>query len=192
MGNPNNTYGEFSEYNIDKLMIKFKDDEKFNECAAAGSYEEELMVKTVTKQYKGIDAKQRTKGTGTGTLTPTMHISYETYKKMHGMEQDTLKEGVYAYGQNSRHNEFAMTMRVLDEDGFIKLKAYPRCIVTSNPKKSVENEAETVATEDLTINLMPDKYGNCVYECLFDEVEESIATAWLENFDHSLIEIESI
>jgi hypothetical protein len=192
MPNPNNTYQEWSEYSIKRFLIKFKSDEKYNECAAVGKYEEELECKTVKKQYKGIDAKQRTKGTGTGTLTPNMHISYKTYKQMHGMELDDLAEGVTAYGQNSRHEEFSVVMLVEDEDGYEKLKAYPRCIVTSNPKKSVENEAETVATEDLTINLMPDEHGNCMYECLSDEVDETIATQWLENWNYELIQVKSV
>lgn len=189
MGNTNNYYNEFSEYNIKEMRIKFKEDDRFNECGAAGKYEEELDVKTVKKQYKGIDAKQRTKGAGTGTLTPSMHIDYKTYKKMHGMDVNGLKTGIYAYGKNSRHVEFSITMLVEDEDGYEKLKAYPKCIVTSNPKKSVENEKESVETEDLVISLMPDEHDNCVYECLADEVEETIKNQWMSNFSYNLISV---
>lgn len=192
MANPNNTYGEFSEYNIKRMMIKLSDDEKFNEVIAAGKYEEELEVKTIKKQYKGVDAKQRTKGAGTGKITPSGHIDYKTYKKIHGMDQEGLATGIYGYGQNSRHKEFAATMEVEDEDGFIKLKAYPRCMVTSNPKKSVENESETVSTEDLEIALMPDEHGQCVYECLKDEVAEDIQTKWMENFSYELIKVKEL
>ena len=192
MSNPNNTYKEWSEYSVERFLIKFNGEQKYEECAAVGKYEEELEVKTVKKQYKGIDAKQRTRGTGAGTLTPTMHISYEVYKKMHGMEQEDLATGVSAYGQKSMHEEFSITMLVEDEDGYEKLKSYPRCIVTSAPKKSVENGAETVATEDLTIALMPDKQGNCVYECLADEVDEEIKTGWLENWNYELVKVKEL
>lgn len=184
------TKGVFSEFEVREQYIKFLNDEesKFDSMSCVGSSEEELEVKVITKNCRGVKAKEKTKGTGNGTLTESLHVPRDIYNKMHAMTRENLKNGVYAYGQNSSHPEFALTQRVLDEDDEEKYKAYPRCILESGPKRSVENGQEEVPELELTITLLPDDNGECMYEALATELDKEVKEKWLTDFSTELVQ----
>lgn len=182
------TKGVFSEFEVKEQWIKVAGEENYSTMSCVGSSEEELEVKVITKKCRGVKAKEKVKGTGSGTLTESLHVPRDVYNKMYNMTRENLKKGVYAYGQNSSHPEFSITQRVLDEDDEEKLKAYPRCILESGPKRSIENGQEEVPELELTITLLPDNNGECMYEALKSELEEEIAKKWLEHFDTSLVQ----
>lgn len=182
------TKGVFSEFEVKEQWIKVAGEENYSTMSCVGSSEEELEVKVITKKCRGVKAKEKVKGTGSGTLTESLHVPRDVYNKMYDMTRANLKKGVYAYGQNSSHPEFSITQRVLDEDDEEKFKAYPRCILESGPKRSVENGKEEVPELELTITLLPDDNGECMYEALKSELDEEIAGKWLEHFDTSLVQ----
>lgn len=178
----NKSFGEYSEFACEQLGIKFEKDEKHKVAAAVGSIEETMNAKTVVKKYKGIESKTRTKGDGTGELKLSVHIEYETYKKMYGMDIEGLIKGVSAYGQNSVHKPFSMTCLVLNEDDIKKIKAYPNCIIKEGKSGKIENGGEEVQEIELTISVMPDEFGNGMYEALYDEMDKAEADKWMGNF----------
>lgn len=182
------TNGVFSEFEVKEQHIKMADEESYSTMSCVGSSEEELEVKIITKKCRGAIAKEKVKGTGNGTLTESLHVPRDIYNKMYDMNRPNLKKGVYAYGQNSSHPEFSITQRVLDEDGVEKFKAYPRCVLESGPKRPVENGQEEVPELELTIKLLPDDNGECMYEALKSELDEETAGKWLEHFDTSLVQ----
>lgn len=182
------TKGVFSEFEVKEQWIKVAGEENYSTMSCVGSSEEELEVKVITKKCRGVKAKEKVKGTGSGTLTESLHVPRDIYNKMYDMTRANLKEGVYAYGQNSSHPEFSITQRVLDEDDEEKFKAYPRCILESGPKRSVENGQEEVPELELTITLLPDDNGECMYEALKSELDEETAGKWMEHFDTSLVQ----
>lgn len=182
------TKGVFSEFEVKEQWIKVAGEENYSTMSCVGSSEEELEVKVITKKCRGVKAKEKVKGTGSGTLTESLHVPRDVYNKMYDMTRVNLKKGVYAYGQNSSHPEFSITQRVLDEDDEEKFKAYPRCILESGPKRSVENGQEEVPELELTITLLPDDNGECMYEALKSELDEEVAGKWLEHFDTSLVQ----
>ena len=114
-----------SEFEVKKIGFKFEDESAYESVECIGSMEEEMSVKTVTKKCRGVVRKKRSRGTGEGTLKLTLHMPYDIYVKAFGMKLDSLKEGVYAYGEKSVHKNFALVAEVFDEDGNEKLKAYP-------------------------------------------------------------------
>ena len=183
------TKGVFSEFEVRKQYLKLLgvNDATFEEISCVGSAEEELEVKTITKNCRGVIAKRKTKGTGSGTLTESLHVPRAIYNKIYDMMHTELKTGVYAYGQGSTHPEFALTMQVFDEDDEVKLKAYPRCIIESGPHRPITNGAEEVAELELTISLLPDENGYCMYEALVTDIDETTAKAWLTNFSTELV-----
>lgn len=181
------TKGVFSEFEVLEQWIKVAGDNTYSTMSCVGSSEEELEVKVVTKKCRGRKAKEKVKGTGNGTLKESLHVPYEIYNKMYNMTRENLADGVLAYGQNSTHPEFAITQKVLDEDDEVKYKAYPRCIIEEGPKRSVENGAEEVPELELTIALLPDDNGECMYEALASGLDETIASKWLENFTIDLV-----
>lgn len=180
-----------SEFEIDKLGIKFEGEDAYSVMECIGSLEEEMTVKTVTKKCRGVVKKKRSKGTGEGTLKLSAHIPYDMYVKAFGMDLDSLKDGVYAYGQNSVHKAFSATGHVVDEDGNEKLKAYPNCAITSGVARKIENGAEEVAELELEIGVMPDDSGNGLYEAPSEGLDETTANSWMTAFTPELVQVAS-
>lgn len=192
LGNPRKerimTNNVFSEFEITEQHIKVAGKESYEDMNCIGSSEEELEVKTITKKCRGRVAKKRTRGTGNGTLKESLHVPRSVYNEIYDMTREKLAAGVYAYGENSKHPEFSLTQKVLDEDENVKYKAYPRCVLTSGPSRKIENGSEEVAELELTIDLMPDENGECMYEALESELEsDTIKQKWLTDFSLDLI-----
>lgn len=186
------TNGVFSEYEVREMGIKFKSGEAYQTANCVGSSEEEMEAKVVSKSCRGVVVKKTVKGTGTGTLSLSLHVPYAIYTQAYGMELDTLVEGVKAYGQNSVHEAFAITQHVYDEDGVEMFKAYPNCIIESGKTAKTENGAEEVAEIELEISVMPDEFGNGVYQVLAtDLTDETLKTNWMTKFAPSMVQIES-
>ena len=178
----------FSEFEIIEQHIKVAGEDTYEDMNCVGSSEEELAVRTIKKKCRGRIRKKRTRGTGDGTLKESLHVPRTVYNKIYDMTREKLAKGVYAYGENSKHPEFSLTQKVLDEDENVKYKAYPRCILSSGPSRKIENGAEEVAELEMTIDLMPDENGECMYEALESELEsEEIKQQWLTNFSLELV-----
>lgn len=186
------TKGVFSEFEVEEQHIKFAGEDTYSDMNCVGSSEEELEVKSISKKCRGVVVKERTKGTGYGTLTESLHVPYDIYNKMYDMNQDNLKKGVKAYGQECSHPEFSLTQKVVDEDDEVMYKAYPRCVLKSGPKNPIENGQEEVPELELTIALMPDEYGKCQYKALESELDEDLKSQWLNNFTPELVHIDEV
>ena len=186
------TNGVFSDFELDQLGIKFASGTGYLSVNCVGSCEEEMESKVITKSCRGIVVKKVVKGTGNGTLKITAHIPWAVYTKFYGMELDTLIEGVKAYGKNSVHEGFGAVMHVTDEDGAEKYKAYPNCIMETGVVRKIENGAEEVAELEITASVMPDEYGNGLYEALAEELtDESVKTTWMSAFEPTLVQVAS-
>ena len=173
----------FSEYELLELAMKFNDEEEgtFTHADCTGSWEEEADTLTVTKNCRGTVAKKRTRGVGSGTITYSGHMPHSLWVKMYNMDQEGLAEGVAAYGKNSRHREMTVVAKLLDEDGNIKYKAYPR-VVANNLNRSVENGSEEVAETEIELGWMPDDNGNGFYEALEADMgtdTSGLKTKWM-------------
>ena len=179
----------FSDYEVKNTSFKFADDEIATKVGCVGTMEEAMNSKTITKKCEGVVKKQVIKGDGTGEITLSLHMLYSLYLKSYGMLSDGLKDGVYSYGQNSVHKPLCLTAEVLDEDAIKKLVAYPNCVITSGKARKIENGAEEVAEMELTLAVMPDEYGNGVYEAIESNItDESVKTDWLNNFTPDLVQ----
>lgn len=179
----------FSEFELRAMGFKFDGDENYSSADCVGSCEESMNVKIIAKKCRGVVKKEIVKGDGTGTLKVSLHIPYDIYIKMHGMQLETLIDGVNAYGQSSRHKTFGVVQDVYDEDGNEKLKAYPNCIVKSGVSRKIENGAEEVAELELEISVMPDDYGNGMYEAPVDDlINESIINTWMTEFTPDMVQ----
>lgn len=179
----------YSDFEIKDSAIKFEDDEISTKIGCVGSFEETMNSKTITKKCEGVVTKSVTRGDGTGEIVLSLHMRYDLYLKSFGMASDGLVEGVYAYGQSSIHKLFSLTARVLDEDGVEKLKAYPKCTISSGKVMKIENGAEEVAEGELTIAVTPDEHGFGVYEAIANLItDETVKSDWLTNFTPDLVQ----
>lgn len=184
------TNGVFSDFELDQMGLKIAGAEAYESVNCVGSCEEEMESKTVTKSCRGVVVKKISKGTGNGTLKITAHIPWAVYTKVYGMNLETLIEGVKAYGRNSRHAAFSIVMHITDEDGAAKLKAYPNCVLETGVTRKIENGAEEVAELELEISVMPDEYGNGMYEALESELtDEDMKETWMTAFTPELTQI---
>lgn len=183
----------FADYEVKELSTKFTGDETATRLGCVGTMNTEMETKTVTKSCEGVVAKKRTRGTGSGTITLNAHAKHSVLSKMLGMTLDSLKDGVYAYGANSRHAEFCLTAKVLDEDGNVKFVAYPKVQSETGYVKNIENGAEEVAQGEYTLSVMPDEHGNGVYEALESEFkDEEAKEQWLNNWSYELVKTASV
>lgn len=179
----------FSDFELDQMGLKFKDSESYESVNCVGSCEEEMESKTITKSCRGVVVKTVSKGTGAGTLKISAHIPWAIYTKAYGMELDSLVAGVKAYGRNSVHTTFGLVMHITDEDGVEKLKAYPNCVMSTGVTRKIENGAEEVAELEIEISVMPDEYGNGMYEALVDDLtDETVKNTWLTAFSPELVQ----
>ena len=182
----------FSEYEVREMNAIF-DDGEVGTIKCVGSLEEESTVRTVTKNCRGVPVKTRTRGTGSGTLTLTMHVPYELYAKMMGMNSDKLIEGVYGYGRDTVHPVFTLTADVFDEDDNEKYKAWPNCTMSSGPARSVENGSEEVAEVEAEISFNPDDNGFGLYEARVEDLKDTEAkTNWMNAFTPDLVKLEEV
>lgn len=178
----------FSDFEIDQLGFKFSGTDAYKSVECIGSYEEELTAKVITKKCRGVVRKKIVKGTGEGTLKISAHIPYDIYTEMYGMNLDTLIDGVKGYGQNSVHPTFSLVAHVKDEDGVEKYKAYPNCVIETGKTSKIENGAEEVAEIEIEVSVAPDDNGQGMYEALDEEVDDSVATAWMTAFTSDLVQ----
>lgn len=184
--------GVFSEFEVKEIGFKFKESDAYVPVECVGSSEEEMNSKIITKKCRGVVKKKVVKGDGTGTLTLSLHIPYDVYVQAYGMQLDTLIEGVEAYGQNSVHEAFSLVQHVFDEDGVEMFKAYPNAIIESGKKSKIENGAEEVAEIELEISIMPDEFGNGMYQALAEKLTDTNAkTKWMTGFEPSMVQVDN-
>lgn len=182
----------FSEFDLRAMGIKLEGETKYASCDCVGTCEETMNVRSVSKKCRGVVRKKKTRGDGTGALKISAHIPYGMYVKMFGMDLDTLKDGVYAYGANSVHRSMSIVQDVFDEDGVEKLKAYPNCVIETGIARKIENGAEEVAEVNLDISVMPDEDGNGEYEAVVVEgLDEEVKSKWMTEFSPALVKKEA-
>lgn len=182
----------FSEYEIRELGFRFKDDEEAIIAECVGSGEETMDTRVVSKKCRGVTKKKVVKPTGTGVKKYSMHMPWDVYVKLFGMENAKVIDGVKTYGINNTHGVFCLTEKVLDEDDNVKYKACPNCVVETGKAVKTENGAEEVAEMELEIAVSPDDYGNGLYEALDSELkEETVKTNWMKKFDPASVQVTS-
>ena len=178
---------EFSEYEIDSQYIKFNGETTGIYMDCVGTCTTTMDSRTVTKNNRGTPAKTATKGKGSGSMKESIHVPEDFRDEAFGLKDKTLNEDVRAYGASSRHKEFSLSQHVVNEDGKEKLKHYPRCVVTNMPEGKTENGADEVSESELEIAIMPDEYGNGVYEVILTDKNRTKFADWMENFSREMI-----
>lgn len=180
----------FSEYEVRQVGFKFDGDNAYTVAECIGSSEETMNTRVISKKCRGVVKKKVVKADGTGVVKYSMHLPWEIYTKLFGMEDETVKDGVKTYGMDSVHGKFSMVVQVFDEDGNEKLKAYPVCVVETGKTTKTENGAEEVAEMELEVAVSPDEYGVGLYETVVSELGTSDATVkstWMTAFTPALV-----
>ena len=178
----------YSPYEVDQLAIKVAGDESFTRDDCVGKLTVERETKTVTKSCRGVVKKRKTKATGNGTVTLSMHVKLELYRKINGMTNSGLQPGVYAFDNTVAMPEVSILARVKDEDDNIMYKAFPSCKVEEINTMEIENGSEEVKEVEMKLSFMPDDYNKGEYEALAEELTGSVLNAdnWMTSFSSAL------
>ena len=178
----------YSPYEVDQLAIKVAGDESYTRDDCVGKLTVERETKTVTKSCRGVVKKRKTKATGNGTVTLSMHVKLELYRKINGMTNSGLQPGVYAFDNTVAMPEVSILARVKDEDDNIMYKAFPRCKVEEINTMEIENGSEEVKEVEMKLSFMPDDYNKGEYEALAEELTGSVLNAdnWMVSFSSAL------
>lgn len=179
---------DFTEVEITELGIRIGVAVKADVLSCVGKLEEEMNCKTMTKKCGARILKTRTKGTGDGTVKVSAYVPQDMFADLYGMTRTNLKDGVTAYGMNSQHAVACITAKVLDEDGNKKYKAYPNCTIQTALSRSVDNDSEDISMLELEFAVMPDEYGEGLYEATENDLKDATAKQkWMEEFKRSLV-----
>lgn len=191
---------DFSYYNVLRINALFSDAEPNEPALLVGyvnSFAETVTTTVIRKIYEGVERKTRAKGSGSGTITAEIHMMYDVFAKSYGMNFDDLREGVRAYGQNSRHVPFTMTALIENEDGERLLRAYPQIIATTGFTRTSTNNTEEVATLSIEYSFMPDVYGHGLYEAMLNDMtdlttdveKDAFVEEWITGWKRELVEV---
>ena len=181
----------YSPYEVDQLAIKVAGDTEYTRDDCIGKMTVEREAKTVTKKCRGVIKKRKTKATGNGTITLSLHCKLVLYRKLHAMTNEGLQPGVYAFDNTEAMPEFSLTARVKDEDDVIMYKGFPRCKIEEINAFEIENGGEEVAEIELKASFMPDDYNKGEYEGLEDEMTGQVLNAdnWMTDFSSEIAQL---
>jgi len=181
----------YSPYEVDQLAIKVAGDDEFTRDDCVGKMTVERETKTVTKKCRGVIKKRKTKATGNGTITLSLHCKLVLYRKLHAITNKDLQPGVYAFDNTLPMPEFTLAARVKDEDDVTMFKGFPRCKIEEINTLEIENGGEEVAEIELKASFMPDDYNKGEYEGLEDEMIGQILNAdnWMTDFSSEIAQL---
>ena len=183
----------YSYFECDQLALKVAGDEAYTRDDCVGSINIERETKTVTKSCRGVVKKRKTKPTGNGTLTISMHIKMALYRRINAMTNAGLQPGIYAFDNTTPMPEVSVAARVKDEDDNIMYLGYPRCKVEEINATEIENGAEEVAEVEMKLSYMPDDYNKGEYQALAIELTGDVLNAdnWMTDFSSAAAQLVS-
>lgn len=182
----------FSEYEVREIGFRFEDEAEALVVECVGTAEETMNTRVITKKCRGVVKKKVVKPDGTGVKKYSLHMPWDVYTKIFGMDNEKVVDGVKTYGINNTHKKFCLTEHIFDEDDNEKFKACPNCVVETGKAAKTENGAEEVAELEIEIAVAPDNYGNGLYEALASELSDStVKTNWMKKFDAATVNIAS-
>ena len=184
----------YSMFECDQLALKVAGDSKYTRDDCVGKITIERETKTVTKKCRGVTKKRKTKPTGNGTITVSLHIKLALYRKINAMTNKGLQPGVYGFSNvESLMPEVSIAARVMDEDDEPMFLGFPRCKVEEINSTEIENGGEEVAEVEMKLSYMPDDNGIGEYQALAVELTGNTLTAenWMTDFSSTLAQASS-
>lgn len=182
-------FDEFDNFEIKNASIKFKKAAAAVKFGCLGKIDVSSNTTQITKKCEGRVVKKKNRVTDL-VVALTSHVNKTVDRQLVGLSNTGLKNGVYAYGEDSFGDDFIFTAEIEDMDGNKKLIAFPNCSNAKGLILTVDNDATEIALKDLEFSAMMDENGKFYYEALDSEVEdEEVKNQWLTNFNYDLVKI---
>lgn len=178
---PEITVVDFDVTRVTNVGIKFQGDALAQIFGELGEIKGETTLATIVKKAEGVTVKSKSTPQSM-SLTLSMHVKVDPYRKLFGLSNAGLKPGVYSYGSDSISLPFLLTADALDEfQQLTKKIAFPNCTSDTGLLLDVKNGDDTVAELELKFTAMVDNYNKCYYEARVDELEDAtIANQWAD------------
>lgn len=153
-----------------------------------GTLSVETEVQTVQKKCGATVVKSISKPTEM-TVTLEAKLPVEVFRRVQGIKHlEELKDGVYAYGGDSKGEKFTLTVEVIDEfEDETKLIAFPEVSLSSGLTFELENGADEVADVEIEAKAYQDEHGKWYYEAIASEATDVDKTEWLTNFTYDTV-----
>lgn len=182
---------EFDSVSIVNASIQFKKkgvQEPGTPFGCVGTIEGEPEIKEIKKICGGATIKKKTKTTEI-KITVAAHIPVKVARDYFGFDTTGLKPGIWAYGSESKGNDFVFTADVVDEfQDIVKLIAFPNCSNSTGFKFSIANGEEELAMMELEFTALPDDLKKFYYEAFVDELSDAtVAQKWHTQFNSTLV-----
>ena len=184
----NKIISTFDNVSIGSLAFNFKNAEAGLVADCVGKLSGETEMQEIVKKCGNTEIKKISKPTKM-TLKITAHVPMDIYRKFYGLKHDeALKAGIYSYGQDSKGEEFALAVNVVDDfEDNNKLLAFLNTISTGGLTFEIENGADEVAALELEASVMIDEFGKFYHEAIAQELEEDITDAWMSKLSPEIL-----
>lgn len=183
----------FTPVDVNNVGIQFKNGATYDpgtSFGCVGSLEGEPELKTKELPCGGEILASITKTVYYTIRLTAQRVPLAVLRKVFGLTNEGLKEGVYSYGSNSKSEEFRLTADVVDEfEDVTKMIAFPKASNISGFKiQNIENGAEEVASLELEFRAYKDENGKFYYEGITTEVTDAtVKNQWHTAFTPELV-----
>ncbi|MGR5901145.1 phage tail protein [Bacillus cereus] len=178
---PTTTIDVFDAVEIKNASLLFKGESVTSPFGCIGKLDAETEIKSIAKLCGRVPKKKKAKPTQL-TVKISGHMELKAARKMFGLKNEGLIDGVYSYGVESVGEDFSFVAEEYDtfEDNN-RLIAFPNCSAATGFVKSIENGADELAEFEVEITALPDTYGEFYYEGI--NLPADVQTKWLTKFD---------
>ena len=177
---------DFEDYKIIKGTITI-DDELATSFGCIGTLDGASDISAVEKKCEGSVVKT-VKKVNKIDVTLTGHPYVAVLRKIAGMTNEGLKEGVYGYGANIKSKKIVFTAKVEDMEGNIKYIAFPNMDDIKGLTIKIDNDVTEIEMKDFEFSALKDENNMFYYEALEKDLkDEDIKSQWLTSFTPELV-----
>ena len=179
---------DFEDYKIIEGTITI-DNELSTSFGCIGTLEGTSDISAVEKKCEGSVVKT-VKKVNKVDVTLTGHPYTAVLRKVAGMTNEGLKEGIYGYGANIKAKKIVLTAKIEDMEGNIKYIAFPNMDDVKGLSISVNNDVTEIEMKNFEFSALKDENKMFYYEALEkDLTDEEVKSKWLTNFTPDLVKL---